>query len=155
MADAQTAIDVYWRPGCGACSSLRVTLAEAGVPTRWHDIWTDPDAAAFVRSVAAGNETVPTVRIGEQVLVAPRPQRVVEELRTVAPDLVVSVRRWPLLRIIQWVAIIALLVTSALLSQAGHGALSWLADGVAVAVYVGLRRLRSRPRGKAREPVEP
>jgi glutaredoxin len=139
-------IDVYWREGCGACSSMRLALTEAGVPVRWHNIWADPEAAAFVRSVANGNETVPTVRVGERVLVAPRPHMVVNELRAVAPELVADARRWPPLRILQWVLIIALLSGSELLSRAGRSGLSWAADGVAIAVYVVLRRLRARPR---------
>ena len=57
-------IVVYWRPGCPFCSSLRGGLHRAGLPFREVDIWSDRDAAAFVRSVARGNETVPTVSIG-------------------------------------------------------------------------------------------
>ena len=41
---------------------LPAPLAEAGAPGPWHDIWADPEARSFVRSVAAENETVPTVR---------------------------------------------------------------------------------------------
>lgn len=148
MTSTPTPLDVYWRPGCGACSSLRVALAEAGVPARWHDIWADPDARAFVRSVAAGNETVPTVQIGERVLVAPRARQVIDEMLDVAPELVISSARWPMLRIVQWVAIVALIVTSELLASAGRSGLSWAADGVAIATYVALRRLRARPRGR-------
>lgn len=155
MTSAPTPLDVYWRPGCGACASLRVVLAEAGVPARWHDIWADPDARSFVRSVAAGNETVPTVRIGDQVLVAPRPRQVIEALRGVAPELVATARRWPLLRIVQWVLIAALLVASDVLARAGHSGLGWAADGAAIAAYVTLRRVRARPRGPgARPPAE-
>lgn len=154
MTSAPTPLDVYWRPGCGACSTLRVALAEAGVPARWHDIWADPEARSFVRSVAAGNETVPTVRIGDRVLVAPRPRQVIEELRVAAPELVASARRWPLLRIVQWVLIAALVVASEVLARAGHSELSWAADGAALAAYVTLRRLRARPRDPgARQPL--
>jgi hypothetical protein len=35
------------------------------------NIWEDPEAAAFVRSVARGNETVPTVTVGDVALVNP------------------------------------------------------------------------------------
>lgn len=35
------------------------------------NIWDDPEAAAFVRSVARGNETVPTVAVGEIAMVNP------------------------------------------------------------------------------------
>jgi mycoredoxin len=65
------------------CLRLRLTL-------RWHhlsvhqiNIWKDPDAAAFVRSVADGNETVPVVVIGGQPIVNPEPRQVVAALRAV------------------------------------------------------------------------
>lgn len=68
---------VYWRPRCGFCSSLRRQLATAGVPTREVDIWSDPDAAAQVRAVAKGNETVPTVAVAGRFLVNPPARTVV------------------------------------------------------------------------------
>ena len=64
-------VTFYWRPGCGFCSMLRSGLERAGLPFREVNIWDDPDAAAFVRSVADGNETVPTVTIGDVSLVNP------------------------------------------------------------------------------------
>lgn len=42
------------------------------------DIWSDSEAAAFVRGQAHGNETVPTVDIGGTVLVNPSARRVVD-----------------------------------------------------------------------------
>jgi glutaredoxin len=45
------------------------------------NIWRDRDAAAYVRSVADGNETVPTVVIDGQPVVNPPPKRVVAALR--------------------------------------------------------------------------
>jgi len=47
-----------------------------------HNIWDEPKAAAFVRSVADGNETVPTVVIGEQALVNPSAKQVINTLQT-------------------------------------------------------------------------
>lgn len=79
MADP-TPVTVYWRPGCGFCSSLFRGLENAGVAFDRLDIWQDEDAAAFVRSVARGNETVPTVRIGDVALVNPTARDVVAEL---------------------------------------------------------------------------
>ena len=64
-------IVVYWRPGCGFCSSLRSQLDRANVPHRLVNIWDSPEAAATVRSIANGNETVPTVQIGSIGLVNP------------------------------------------------------------------------------------
>ena len=68
---------VYWRRGCPFCGLLRRGLKRAGLPTREVDIGSDPEAAAFVRAHAGGNETVPTVAIGGTVLVNPSVQQVV------------------------------------------------------------------------------
>jgi mycoredoxin len=64
-------VTVYWRPGCGFCSMLRAGLQREGIETHEVNIWEDPEAAAFVRSVARGNETVPTVTVGSVSLVNP------------------------------------------------------------------------------------
>jgi peroxiredoxin/glutaredoxin len=64
-------VHVYWRPGCPFCMTLRGQLRRAGLPTVEHDIWSDADAAAVVRHHANGNETVPTVIIGDLALVNP------------------------------------------------------------------------------------
>lgn len=64
-------IVVYWRPGCGYCSSLVRQLEQYGVPFRDVDIWSDPEGSEYVRSVARGNETVPTVAVGPVPLVNP------------------------------------------------------------------------------------
>jgi len=73
MTDAapEPEIVVYWRPGCGSCSGLFRQLAQHGVPHRAVEIWSDPAAAAFVRSIARGSETVPTVTVGPVGLVNP------------------------------------------------------------------------------------
>jgi len=67
----ETTLTVYWRPGCFFCSTLLRRLDAAGLRYRAVDIWEDPEAAAFVRSVARGNETVPTVVVGDRVFVNP------------------------------------------------------------------------------------
>jgi len=77
MSTPSTDVVVYWRPGCPFCSSLHADLMRAGVSFRRVNIWDDPDAAAFVRSVARGNETVPTVTVGDVALVNPRATEVV------------------------------------------------------------------------------
>lgn len=82
MSDAR--ITVYWRPGCGFCRSLLGGLQRSGLDFDRVDIWQDESAAAFVRSVAGGNETVPTVRVGGIALVNPSTPDV---LRTVATEL--------------------------------------------------------------------
>ena len=80
------AIHVYWRPGCPFCMSLDRALRDIEIPLEKHNIWDDPDAAAFVRSVANGNETVPTVRVGDEFLVNPTARQVAEAVARVAPD---------------------------------------------------------------------
>jgi glutaredoxin-like protein len=65
-------ITVFWRPGCPFCSMLHRDLERSGLSYRMRNIWEDPEAAAFVRSVARGNETVPTVSVGDTSLVNPR-----------------------------------------------------------------------------------
>jgi len=86
---------MYWRPGCPFCSSLRSRLRRTGLPVREVDIWTDPDARAFVRSVANGNETVPTVTVGTVTVVNPSAGQVLALARTELPSLVPEPRDRP------------------------------------------------------------
>ena len=74
----------YWRPGCGFCTTLRRRLESAGVALDERNIWDDDGAAAFVRSVARGNETVPTVVVEGQPLVNPPAERVLQLLQSSA-----------------------------------------------------------------------
>lgn len=62
---------VYTRPGCPFSMKLRTKLRLAGVAFESVDIWVDDEARALVRQVNDGNETVPTVRIGETFLTNP------------------------------------------------------------------------------------
>ncbi len=57
------AVTVLWRPGCPYCALLLRRLERTGLEFTRVNIWAEPAAAAWVRSVADGNETVPTVRI--------------------------------------------------------------------------------------------
>ena len=66
---------------------LERDLGAAGIPIDKRNIWDDPSAAEFVRSVADGNETVPTVRIGEREMVNPPVSLVAQALTEVAPHL--------------------------------------------------------------------
>ena len=81
-------ITVYWRPGCGFCAGLFRQLDKYAVPYTKIDIWSEPDAAAFVRSVARGNETVPTVAVGPVAMVNPSIDEVLAAAATHAPDAV-------------------------------------------------------------------
>ena len=46
-------------------------LSTSDLQITYRNIWEDPEAAAFVRDHANGNEVVPTVKIGDVVLVNP------------------------------------------------------------------------------------
>jgi mycoredoxin len=82
------AVTVYWRPGCGFCSSLLRSLQNTELALDLHNIWDDPEAAAAVRSLANGNETVPTVRIGTAwAAVNPSGPEVLDAVRHHAPHL--------------------------------------------------------------------
>lgn len=81
-----TPVTVYWRPGCGFCGSLLRGLERSGVAFDRVDIWQDEAGAAFVRSVAGGNETVPTVRVVDVALVNPSAVEVLREVQERAPD---------------------------------------------------------------------
>ncbi|MEX2549009.1 MAG: glutaredoxin domain-containing protein [Nitriliruptoraceae bacterium] len=86
MSDRE--IIVYWRPGCGFCASLLRGLERDGLAFDRANIWDgDGSAAAFVRSVAGGNETVPTVRIGQVALVNPTAKEVLSTVAAEAPEL--------------------------------------------------------------------
>ena len=81
-------VEFYWRPGCPFCSGLDRKLSKLGVPMNKHNIWENPDHAATVRSIANGNETVPTVVIEDVKMVNPSADEVVQVLTKKAPHLV-------------------------------------------------------------------
>ncbi len=84
---APDAITFYWRPGCGFCMGLERKLNTLGVPLDKHNIWDDPDAAAAVRSIARGNETVPTIVIGTAKMVNPSATEVLAAIAENAPEM--------------------------------------------------------------------
>jgi mycoredoxin len=95
-------VEFYWRPGCPFCMALRSRLRRSGIPFREVNIWEDRDAAARVRAVAGGDETVPTVFVGEHALVNPSIGQLTELVRQAAPNLLDQVepgrrrrRYWP------------------------------------------------------------
>jgi mycoredoxin len=90
----------YWRPGCAFCWLLRRNLRRAGVALDEHNIWEDPDAAAFVRSVAGGNETVPTVVVRGSALVNPPVSAVLARLGEPRGRTPRAPRRGPLRRLL-------------------------------------------------------
>ncbi|WBB76397.1 glutaredoxin domain-containing protein [Micromonospora sp. WMMD1128] len=71
---------IYWRPGCTYCLRLRLRLGRRAGRAYWVDIWRDPEAAAAVRAVTGGDETVPTVVLPEGAVVNPDPAWVRDRL---------------------------------------------------------------------------
>ena len=85
---------VYRRDNCGYCWKLERTLRAAGVDYDRRDIYADPEAAAFVRSVNDGNETVPTVVLPSgEVLTNPKPKDLLRELGIESPSLLQRLSR--------------------------------------------------------------
>jgi mycoredoxin len=70
---------VYWRPGCIFCLRLRVALLLRGKKAVWTNIRADAAAAARVRSVNDGNETVSTVFVGTEHRTNPSPSWVAQQ----------------------------------------------------------------------------
>jgi glutaredoxin len=88
-------VTVLWRPGCPYCAMLLRGLERTGLVFDRVDIWEHPEAAAWVRTVADGNETVPTVRIAAPgaesgtdalALVNPSPRAVLDAVARLVPD---------------------------------------------------------------------
>ena len=127
---------------------LKSKLRRAGVRAEEINIWEVPEGAAFVRSVTGGDETVPTVRLWDEVIVNPSPRLIVAEIRRRAPEFVGGEpeprRSGSRLRVIQWV-VLGLLIGSSLVADGlGHSSLSWLIDAVAIAFYLVIRGIRRR-----------
>jgi glutaredoxin-like protein len=77
----------YWRRGCPYCIDLRLRLRLSRLRHRRVNIHQDPQAAAFVRSVAGGNETVPTVVVAGHAMVNPSKRQVMTAVARYAPHL--------------------------------------------------------------------
>lgn len=147
---SSVSVTVYWRPGCPYCARLRQDLRVLGLLTWEVNIWADPSAAAVVRGLAGGSETVPTVLIGDRGYVNPSAATVLAEVRRVMPgftpdaELARSGRRIQVLRTAAWALIAALIAASFAADGLGHSAPSWILDGVAVAVYAAFRLAAAR-----------
>ncbi|MGV8874703.1 MAG: glutaredoxin domain-containing protein [Rhodococcus sp. (in: high G+C Gram-positive bacteria)] len=79
LATEKSLPQIYWRPGCIFCLRLRVMLLLRAKKAVWTSIAKDPAAAARVRSVNDGNETVPTVFTRSEHRTNPSPSWVVEQ----------------------------------------------------------------------------
>ncbi|MEU6019276.1 mycoredoxin [Streptomyces sp. NPDC047515] len=86
MTEDREGMVVYWRPGCPYCMKLRLQLRLTKLRYTEVNIWRDPEAAAFVRSVADGNETVPTVTVAGRPMVNPSRRQVLDAVRAGAPQ---------------------------------------------------------------------
>ncbi len=125
-------------------------MRAAGVEATEVDIWQDPQAAAVVRLVADGNETVPTVTVGSTVMVEPSIRSVLAEIHRQAPSrtLLADVasdggrEAGRTLAIVQWASVAGLISLSFLAEGFGHEGLSWGIDGLNVALYLVVRRFR-------------
>jgi len=69
-SDTTSAFTVYWRPGCGFCSMLFRQMERHGLDPVVVNIWEDDAARRFLKD-AIGSETVPTVVVGERLMVNP------------------------------------------------------------------------------------
>ncbi|MFC1417714.1 glutaredoxin domain-containing protein [Streptacidiphilus cavernicola] len=101
MNTAHTII-LYARPGCPYCARLRRALRGRGLAFTETDIWSNPQAAAFVRSAANGNETVPTPTVAGHTMVNPSAAEALAAVRDHAPQLLPAARapvRWRRLRL--------------------------------------------------------
>lgn len=79
-------IEVLWRPGCPFCANLRRGLRRRSISVTEIDIWQDHGAAARVRAVTGGDETVPTVFVGALALVNPSVREVAAAIERELPD---------------------------------------------------------------------
>ena len=73
---------VLWRPHCPFCSLLFADIERAGLVVETRDIWRDAEARALLNE-RIGCETVPSVLVGDDLLVNPS---IDELLAAVAPD---------------------------------------------------------------------
>jgi len=80
-------IDLYWRPGCSFCIALERGLSRHDLKIDKHNIWEDPIQAKFVRANSGGNEVVPTVRVGDVVMVNPTAHQVLATMQAETPHL--------------------------------------------------------------------
>lgn len=131
-----------------------------GVRTTEVNIWDDPAAAAVVRGHAGGNETVPTVVIGDTAMVNPTGPEVLAAARRLAPGAVTDSgplpaparMRPPLAVLVAWAVVIAAVTASLVVHAGGHQTLSWGLDAVAVGAYLAARMLRRRAAVRAIAP---
>lgn len=136
-------VSLYTRPGCTFCAVLRWQLRRLDLPVNEIDIWRDRDAAARVRAATGGDETVPTVVVGEATLVAPGVDQVCRALREVAPDHVIDSSRSLPVRVARGLVgpVLVLAVWVALGLLAGPASIAGLGPGVLAASWAVAARV--------------
>jgi mycoredoxin len=71
---ASALVKLYGTPWCGHSAWVRRALEQAGISHQWIDISRDPEAAAWVESVSAGQQRVPVLLFPDgDILVEPSP----------------------------------------------------------------------------------
>lgn len=149
MTGNRAAATVYWRPGCPHCGRLLADLERIGLPIDKVDIWADRRAAARVRSIADGNETVPTVVVGDTAMVNPRAAEVVDAVRRHTSDLLNGLDAGRIAAVTRgrWCTGLGLALVVALgwfALAATHPATTYhLAPAVVAAAWPVVRRLRA------------
>lgn len=134
-------LEVFWRPGCPYCSRLRRELSRRQVSATWRNIWEDPAARELVRAANAGNETVPTARIGTQTLTNPSWQQLAP-LMGDGPWQLAPASSAQLTRLASWSPVALFVIISLVLTFTGHDSVAWGADALAVASWWLTRPLR-------------
>jgi glutaredoxin len=79
MSEQAAPLRVLWRPGCGFCRVLFAGLERHGIAHEAVNIWEDAGARAMLNE-RIGSETVPTVIIGDAVVVNPSVTDLLERL---------------------------------------------------------------------------
>ena len=72
-------ITVLWRPGCGFCRVLFSGLERHGIAYETRNIWEDAQARAMLNE-RIGSETVPSVLLGDAIMVNPSIAELLERL---------------------------------------------------------------------------
>ena len=137
------AVEVFWRPRCPYCAALRRELDRRGVPASWRNIYDDAAARSLVRAANNGNDTVPTVRIGDHISTNPRWAQL-QPLLGDGPWLATPMARTarPITRVLSWLPTLAVIGLSYGLDRARHSAASWAVDPFALAAWWFTRSLR-------------
>ena len=147
-----SAMFVYWRPGCPFCTRLFRFLDHAGVEVERVNIWEDDAGADFVRSVAGGNETVPTVKLGTITLVNPSryQMRSLMSDSSCASEVTLGMRAVDvagarlLKRGFFSLYVLAVATASFTAESIHHPAVSWSIDVLGIGLYLWYRRMRRR-----------